>query len=179
VITRAFSTLLAAAAAGALIWVATQVSNGEGGYWARVAIVAGAGLALTVVRLPAPALPGRGSFPVLLDVAFLPAALAAAWVLTAAQPEASTTRDHVLNWSGDIGIGGVVDDLTPMALVVAFGVGALLGLVFEPRPAVVAAEPVPGPVAASETAPVPAREPVAAADPEETAELRTRELQHH
>ncbi len=51
--TRAFFTLIGAGAAGGLIWVGAQLSHDTTGqYWARIGIVAGAGLALALARLP-------------------------------------------------------------------------------------------------------------------------------
>jgi hypothetical protein len=131
---RAFFTLVGAAVAGGLIWVAAQVSQETtGGYWARIGILAGAGLALALARLPdvgvrslAPSLPTLG-------FAFLPSLVAAGWVVVATQPHGNTFRRHVLSWSSDIGVAGVVRDLGPYAIVLAFGLGVVLGLVFERR----------------------------------------------
>ena len=51
-LTRATTTLLFAAVAGFLIWIATQISNDHvGGYWARVGLVAGAGLVMALSQL--------------------------------------------------------------------------------------------------------------------------------
>src|SRR5919202_5671178 len=51
-LTRATTTLIAAAAAGLLIWIATQISNDHiGGYWARIGLVAAAGLLMALSQL--------------------------------------------------------------------------------------------------------------------------------
>ena len=51
-LTRATTTLVFSAAAGLLIWLATQISNDQvGGYWARVGLVAGAGLLMALSQL--------------------------------------------------------------------------------------------------------------------------------
>jgi hypothetical protein len=150
---RAFSTLTGAAIAGGLLWVAAQVSDvGTGGYWGRIGIVVAAGLALSLARLPetgvrtlAPSIPT-------LTVAFLPALVAVGWIVVAAQPNGNGARGHVLAWSTDIGISRVVGDLLPLVLVLAFGLGTVLGLVFERRAVVsTAVEPVPAPTAQAGT----------------------------
>src|SRR5919204_4959921 len=77
-LTRATTTLIAAGAAGLLIWIATQISNDNtGGYWARIGLVAGAGFVMALSQL----LGGwtkwgvpRLSIPVLLTV-FVPVAI--------------------------------------------------------------------------------------------------------
>src|SRR5919198_3116741 len=51
-LTRATTTLLAAAVAGFLIWLASQFSNNhEGGYWAIMGVLAGAGLVMALSQL--------------------------------------------------------------------------------------------------------------------------------
>jgi hypothetical protein len=138
--TRALSTLAGAAAAGGLIWVAAQMDQDEtGGYWAQMGILVGAGLALALARLPdigvRTLIPSLPTF----TLAFLPSLIAAGWIVVAAQPHGNTWRRHVLGWSDDIGVTRLVRDLGPFAVVLALGLGALLGLVFERR----AIEPVP------------------------------------
>jgi hypothetical protein len=128
--TRAGATLLAAAAAGALLWLAAQTGHSNGGYWAACGIVAGAGLVLAAAQVR-----GRsGNPPAMLLFTFLPVLIAAGWVLIAMQPNPNWFRDHVLAWSGDIGIGDVVRDLGTWFGVLAFGIGYSLGLVLEPMP---------------------------------------------
>src|ERR671930_678780 len=105
---RPGAMLLSAAAAGVLLWVAAQVGRGStGGYWAAYGIVAGAGLVLAAAQVR-----GRtGNPPAALGLNFLPVLIAAGWVLLAMQPHAGWFRDHVLAWSGDIGIRDVVREL--------------------------------------------------------------------
>jgi hypothetical protein len=127
---RAGVTLLAAAAAGALLWLAAQTGHSNGGYWAACGIVAGAGLVLAAAQVR-----GRtGNPPAALGLNFLPVLIAAGWVLVAMQPDSNWFRDHVLAWSGDIGIRDVVRDLGTWFGVLAFGIGYSLGLVLEPMP---------------------------------------------
>ena len=129
--TRAGATLLAAAAAGVLLWLAAQIDRGSNnGYWAACGIVAGAGLILAAAQVR-----GRsGNPPAMLLLTFLPVLIAAGWVLLALQPESNTFRHHVLAWSSDIGIRDVVRDLATWFGVLAFGIGYTLGLVLEPMP---------------------------------------------
>ena len=148
--TRAFSTAVGAAAAGALIWVAAQVNNETtGGYWAEVGLLAAAGLALALSRLPGAGMRSTKLSLPTLGIAFLPSLLAAGWIIVATQPDGNTFRSHVVGWSSDIGVMRVVRDLSPHAIVLALGLGAVLGLVFERRVAEtdvtepMVAEPVP------------------------------------
>ena len=139
-LTRAGATLLGAAAAGALLWVAAQISrDSNGGYWATAGIVGCAGVVLALAQLR-----GRGGHPpAMLALGFLPVLIAAGWVLIAMQPHGNWFRHHVLSWSGDIGIRGVVEDVGTWVGVLAFGIGYTLGLALEPMPRrVPVAEPV-------------------------------------
>jgi hypothetical protein len=168
---RPIATLVAAAVAGFLIWLAAQVGDETtGGYWATYGIIAGAGVVLALSQWR-----GRGgNLPGMFLVAFLPVLIAAGWVLLAAQPDGNWFRDHVLAWSSDIGIRDVVRDLAEYVSVLAFGVGLVFGLTFEPavlrrrRPAEVERRPAPTPAApltptrAPASARTPADEPTAA-----------------
>lgn len=127
---RAGSTLLGAAVAGFLLWVAAQWGHGStGGYWAAYGVVAGAGLVFGMSQLR-----GRDGHPrATLTLAFLPVLVVAGWILLAGQPHPNWFRGHVLAWSGDIHVRGIVQDLTTWLGVLAFGIGAVLGVALEPR----------------------------------------------
>jgi hypothetical protein len=167
--TRAFSTLAGVALAGGLVWVAAQLHRDEtGGYWALMGVLAAAGLALALARLPDTGV--RTLVPSLhtFVFGFIPALVAAGWVIVATQPQGNWFRTHVLDWSGDIGITRVVRDLEPFAIVLAFGVGVVMGLVFQRR---VIVDQVAEPVTE-----VPSREPVVApAEPEPETERPSRD----
>jgi hypothetical protein len=133
-LTRATTTLLFAAAAGLLIWLATQVSNDHiGGYWARIGLVAGAGLLMALSQL----LGGwtkwgwpRLSLAVLIT-AFVPVAIVSLWIILAGEPSNGWFHNHVLNWSGDIHVRGLVNDLLYYIPVLAFGSGLVFGFSFD------------------------------------------------
>ena len=133
-LTRGTVTLLAAGVAGLLVWVATQIDDGTtGGYWSVYGILAGAGLVMALSQL----LGGwtkwgwpRLSVNVLL-LAFIPTLIAAGWVVVAHQPHPNWFRNHVLNWSDDIGILGLVRDLTEYVAVLSFGIGLVFGYSFD------------------------------------------------
>jgi hypothetical protein len=137
-------TLLAAGVAGFLIWIAAQIDDGtNGGYWAVYGIVAAAGLTMALSQL----LGGwtkwgwpRLSTNVLL-IAFVPTLIAGAWVVAGHQPNPNWFRDHVLSWSSDIGILGLVRDLAAYAAVLAFGIGLVFGFSFDTAGPKVAREP--------------------------------------
>src|ERR1043165_7978794 len=113
-LTRGTITLLGAAVAGLLIWLATQVDDGSnGGVWAVYGLLAAAGLVMAFSQL----LGGwtkwgwpRLSVNVFL-IGFIPVLVAAGWVLLATQPDPNWFRDHIRSWTDDIGINGLVGDL--------------------------------------------------------------------
>jgi hypothetical protein len=129
---RAVATLAAVGIAGVLLWAATYFERGETyGYWAAYGIVAAAGLVVALAQIR-----GRsGNPPLMFLLVFVPTLIAAGWVIVAMQPHGNWFRDHVLSWSGDIGIGDLVHDLGTWLGVLAFGIGYTLGLVLEPAPA--------------------------------------------
>jgi len=133
-LTRATTTLVFSAAAGLLIWLATQISNDHvGGYWARVGLVAGAGLLMAVSQLVGgwtkwgwP----RLSIPVLVT-AFIPVAIVSLWIILAGEPGSGWFHNHVIAWSRDIHVSGLVTDFLYYIPVVAFGTGLVFGFSFD------------------------------------------------
>jgi len=130
-ITRGISTLLGAAVAGFLIWLAAQVGQGSSGeYWAAYGLIAAAGLTMALSQI----LGGwtkwgwpRLSLGVFL-LGFLPVLVAGGWVLLARQP---ADFFNTSNWSRDLGIGGAVSSLGELLAAVAFGIGLTFGLCFD------------------------------------------------
>jgi hypothetical protein len=130
--TRGVATLIGAAVAGFLIWLAAQLGTDTAGeYWATYGVVAAAGLAMALSQV----LGGwtKWGWPRLslgvFVLGFLPVAVVGLWVLFAHQP-----GDRVLetaSWSDDIGLGGVVSDVRDMIAAVAFVIGLTLGLTFD------------------------------------------------
>lgn len=133
-LTRGTITLLGAAVAGFLVWLAAQIgADTNGGYWAVYGLIAGAGLVMAVSQI----LGGwtkwgwpRLSVNVFL-IGFIPVLVAAGWVLLATQPDANWFRDHVRSWTSDIGIQGLVADLGAYVSVLAFGIGLVFGFTFD------------------------------------------------
>jgi hypothetical protein len=133
-LTRATITLIAAAAAGFLVWLATQINDtSTGGYWAVYGLIAGAGLVMALSQL----LGGwtkwgwpRISLSVFLW-AFIPVAVAVLWVFLFHQPHANWFRNHIRSWSGSIGIDGLVRDLIEYLAVLTFGLGLVFGYTFD------------------------------------------------
>ena len=126
---RALMTLVGAAAAGALIWLAAEVNdNTTGGYWATNGLIAAGGLVLALAQLR-----GRGGNPLAMFLlAFVPVLIVAGWVVVAGQPHGNWFRGHALAWSGDVNVRSVVNDLAEYVAVLAFGIGIVFGLAFEP-----------------------------------------------
>jgi hypothetical protein len=144
-ITRGISTLAGAVVAGILLWFATQIgtqTNSE--YWSTYGLIAAAGLTMALSQI----LGGwtkwgwpRFSLGVFL-IGFLPVLVAGGWVLLARQP---ADWMNTSNWSRDLSIFGVVNDLGNILPAVAFGIGLTFGFSFDtagPRREVVAEEPV-------------------------------------
>jgi hypothetical protein len=133
-LTRGTITLIGAAVAGLLIWLATQSSaNTNGGYWTIAGLLAAAGLTMAFSQI----LGGwtkwgwpRISASVFL-VAFIPVLIAAGWVILAGQTVPNWFSRHATSWAGDIGLGGLLDDLVTMIPVLAFGTGLVFGLTFD------------------------------------------------
>jgi hypothetical protein len=147
---RAVATMAGAGGAGVLLWVAAQIGRGTtGGYWAAYGILAGAGVVLALSQLR-----GRGGHPATFLIAFLPVLVVAGWVLIGMQPQHNWWRNHVLAWSGDIGVRGVVTDLGTWVGVLAVGIGFTFGAALEPmrvgRRRVVREAPAYEPAAATE-----------------------------
>jgi hypothetical protein len=146
---RASATLLGAAGAGFLLWLAAQVGrHSTGGYWAASGIVAGAGIVFGLSQVR-----GRtGHPPSMFLLGFLPVLVVAGWVLLGMQPHANWFRSHVLSWSGDMHVRGAVQDVGTWAGVLAFAIGYTIGAVLEPAPRQrsVVAEPTHDRVAADE-----------------------------
>jgi hypothetical protein len=150
--TRAVSTLLGAAVAGVLLWLAGNVGHADNrGYWAAYGIVAAAGIVFALAQMR-----GRDGNPRLLFLlVFLPVLVVAGWVLVSTQPDGNWFRSHALAWSGDLGLRHVVELVGTWVGVLAFGIGYALGLTLEPPPRA----PVVAPVTDDRVA---ADEPVAA-----------------
>jgi len=131
---RGVFTLVGAAAAGLLVWIATQVGQGDtGGYWAVQGILAGAGLTMALSQLfggwtkwGVPRVSGR-----VFVIGFLPVLVCVGWVLLAGQPSANWFQEHVTDWSASLSIDGIVDDLHEYLGVLAFGLGLVFGFTFD------------------------------------------------
>jgi hypothetical protein len=142
-VTRGVSTLAGAAVAGILLWFSTQVGTQDTAeYWATYGLIAVAGLTMALSQIVGgwtkwgwP----RFSTGVFL-LAFVPVLVVGGWILLARQP---ADWMNTSNWSRDLSIGGVVDDLGNVLPAVAFGIGLVFGFVFDtagPRRAVVESE---------------------------------------
>lgn len=144
-VTRGISTLAGATVAGILLWFATQVgAETTSEYWATYGLIAAAGLTMALSQI----LGGwtkwgwpRFSLGVFL-IGFLPVLVAGGWVLLARQP---ADWMNTSNWSRDLGIYGLVQDLGNVLPAIAFGLGLTFGFSFDtagPRRELVAEEHV-------------------------------------
>jgi hypothetical protein len=137
-LTRGAFTLIGVAVAGFLIWFGASALPREGEatlgeFWWAAALIAAAGLALALSQLLGgwtkwgrPRISGN-----VFLLGFLPALIAGGWAVVAAEPGDHWLGSHVRDWSDDIGLEGLVGDLTKAWPAVAFGVGLVLGLTLD------------------------------------------------
>ncbi len=130
-LTRGTMTLIGVAAAGALLWLASQLeADANGDYWAQMALVAGAGLVMALSQL----LGGWTKWgwprlsPTVFLIGFLPTLAAGGLVLLAAQPDSSAWGT---GWAADLGLDGLAADFTAVLPAVAFLIGLTFGLSFD------------------------------------------------
>jgi hypothetical protein len=159
---RVPATLLGAAGAGALLWLAAAHVDRSttAGYWAAYGLVAAAGLVFGLSQLRG----GGGHPPAMFLLGFLPVLIVAGWVILGMQPSSNWFARHVRSWSGDIGILDVVRSLGTWLGVLAFGIGATLASALEPFGR--HRRPVPPPRRSDEVpTPQPSPDPVPQPDP--------------
>jgi hypothetical protein len=135
-VVRGLTTLIGVAAAGFLVWLATQFDLGTTGeYWSAMAILAGAGVCLGLSQLiggwtkwGAPTIS-----PGVFLLAFLPTLIAVGGILVATRPTGTEEGEDVAGWIRDIGLGGVAEDLILFQGVLAFGLGIVFAFMFDTR----------------------------------------------
>jgi hypothetical protein len=69
--------------------------------------------------------------PSVLLLGFVPALIAVGGILIATRPTGEETGEQVAGWIRDIGLGGLAEDLIVFQGVLAFGLGLVLGFVFD------------------------------------------------
>jgi hypothetical protein len=131
---RALFTLLGVGGAGLLIWLAQTFDlTSTNGFWAAMGLIAGAGLALGLSQL----FGGwtKWGLPVMSPgvflLAFIPTAIVVGWILLATQPQGGWQQDRFVNWSSDLGITGLVDDLGTLPAALAMGLGIVFAFTFD------------------------------------------------
>jgi hypothetical protein len=135
-VVRGLTTLIGVAAAGFLVWLATQFDLGTTGeYWSAMAILAGAGVCLGLSQLiggwtkwGAPTIS-----PGVFLLAFLPTLIAVGGILVATRPTGTEEGEDVAGWIQDIGLGGIAEDLILFQGVLAFGLGIVFAFMFDTR----------------------------------------------
>jgi len=128
-------TLIGVVVAGALIWLASWLGprDSMGDYWLAMGLIAAAGFVIALSQL----LGGWTKWglprvsPSVFLLGFIPAAVLGGWILVAAQPSTNQARDYISDWSSNVGISGIVADVTPVVGAVAFAVGLVFGLIFD------------------------------------------------
>lgn len=131
---RGMTTLIAVAAAGLLVWLATQIDGKTtGGYWGEYGILAGAGLVLALSQL----LGGWTKFgmprlsPSVFLLAFIPTLIVVGWIAIFHQPHGNWWRGHIVGWSGDLSVAGFIQDMGEMLPVLSLGLGLVFGYTFD------------------------------------------------
>jgi hypothetical protein len=133
-VVRGLFTLLGVAAAAFLVWLATQFDLGSTSeFWGAMGILAGAGAALGLSQLlggwtkwGAPTIS-----PSVLLLGFLPTLVAVGGILVATRPTGTEEGEQVAGWIGDIGLGGLAEDLSVFQGVLAFGLGIVFSFIFD------------------------------------------------
>ena len=130
-LTRGTMTLVGVAAAGVLLWLATQLqAEGNGEYWAQMGLVAAAGLTMALSQLFGGwtkwGVPRMS--PTVFLLGFLPALVAGGLVLLHAQPDAGAWG---ASWAADLGLDGLAEDLSAVLPAIAFGIGLVFGFTFD------------------------------------------------
>lgn len=133
-VVRGLFTLLGVAAAGFLVWLATQFDlSSTSEFWAAMGILVGAGAALGLSQL----LGGWTKWgtptisPSVLLLGFLPTLVAVAGILVATRPTGTEEGEDVAGWISDIGLGGLAEDLSLFQGVLAFGLGIVFSFIFD------------------------------------------------
>jgi hypothetical protein len=129
-LTRGTMTLIGAAGAGVLLWLASQTdADSLGGYWSQLGLIAAAGLALAASQILGgwtkwgwPRISGS-----VFAIGFLPALIVGGLVLLHAQPDTATGS----GWAGDLGAAGLAEDLTSVLPAIALCLGLLFGFTFD------------------------------------------------
>jgi hypothetical protein len=145
-VVRGLFTLLGVAAAGFLVWLATQFDlSSTSEFWAAMGILVGAGAVLGLSQLLGGWTKwGRPTIsPSVLLLGFLPTLVAVAGILVATRPTGTAEGEDVAGWIRDIGLGGLAEDLSLFQGVLAFGLGIVFSFIFDtmgPRTRVLARE---------------------------------------
>ena len=129
--TRGVSTLIGAAVAGFLIWLAVQIgTETEAEYWGAYGLIAAAGLTMALSQVAGGWTKwGRPTLsPGVFLLGFLPVLVVGGWVLLARQP---ADFFNTSNWSRDAGIMGPVGDLGEALAAVSFLIGLTFGFTFD------------------------------------------------
>jgi hypothetical protein len=135
-VVRGLFTLLGAAAAGFLVWLATQFDLGSTGeFWIAMGVLAGAGFVLGLSQVMggwtkwgAPTIS-----PGVFLLGFLPTFVAVGGILVATRPTGTQQGQNVADWIRDIGLGGLAEDLALFQGVLAFGLGIVFSFVLDTR----------------------------------------------
>jgi hypothetical protein len=130
-LTRGTITLIGVAAAGLLLYVASQFDvDTNGQYWAWVGFMAAAGLVMALSQLLGGwtkwGLPRLSATVFLLG--FLPALIVGGLVLLHAQPDSGAFGQ---GWTDDLAVDGLAEDLVGVLPAIAFGLGLVLGLTLD------------------------------------------------
>ena len=131
---RAVFTLFSVAGAGVLIWLSTQFGQSVSSYWAKIGLLAAAGLVLPLAQLFGGWTKwGWPRFsPQVLVLGFLPAFFIAGWVILTGQPDDNWFQRQFTSWSGHLHIARLVRHLRETYLdVLAFGLGVVFGFSFD------------------------------------------------
>jgi len=144
-VTRGLTLAIAAGFAGVGLWGAAQVgTQTTGRFWIAMAVVAAAGLLVTLATHVGTWTKGLRlrTSPTTFIVAFLPALVCVSWILLTTQPGSGWEEGRFHSWSSSLGIVGLVHSFGIWRGVLAFGFGVLLALSLDGVPASAPVDPV-------------------------------------
>lgn len=131
---RALFTLAGVAGAGALIWLAQTFDlDSESGFWAAMAVLAAAGVALGLSQL----LGGWTKWglptisPMVFLVGFLPTLVVGGWIVLARQPDGGWAQGRFDGWTSDLGLASFADDLATFLPIIPVIVGLVFAFTFD------------------------------------------------
>jgi hypothetical protein len=111
----------------------SNLVDSESGFWAAMALLAAAGLALGLSQL----LGGWTKWglptisPMVFLIGFLPTLVVGGWILLARQPEGGWAQGRFDGWTSDLGLASFADDMATFLPIIPVIVGLVFAFTFD------------------------------------------------